>query len=234
MGQGSRRGRHRRRHRRQAAPAHRRQRAHRDRRPGAPLPRHRHHDVRLRRLAGDRDDRGLRSPRRPGPLRQGRARGLDPRRGRQRHVRGAGASQPGRGAAAGQGPDRGRAGPLHARRPQGVHLDHPGRAARLRRRRAAGRGVHDLQLAVDHGRPALARVRAAAPGRCLAAPGAAHGRGRGAGHGRRAPAWSGSRPATGWPRASTRCSRRSASTCRRPARSSPRARSSSRCWSACS
>ena len=74
----------------------------------------------------------------------------------QRHVRGAGAPQPGRGAAAGQGPDRGQAGPLHARRPEGVHLDHQGRAAGLRRRRAAGRGVHDLQLAVDHGRPALA------------------------------------------------------------------------------
>jgi ABC-type sulfate/molybdate transport systems ATPase subunit len=36
----------------------------------------------------------------------------DPRRGRRRHLRGAGASQPGRGPAAGRGPDGGQAGSL--------------------------------------------------------------------------------------------------------------------------
>ena len=57
------------------------------------------------------------------------------------------------------------AGPLHARGPEEVHLDHPDRAARVRLRGDLRRRVHDLQHALDHRRPALARVRAAADGR---------------------------------------------------------------------
>ena len=73
-------------------------------------------------------------------------------------------------------------GPLHARRPQAVHLDHPDRADRVRLRRDPRRGVHDLQHALDHGRPALARVRAAADGRRRPPPGARLGDARGAEH----------------------------------------------------
>ena len=51
--------------------------------------------------------------------------------------------------------------------------------ARLRRHRAARRRVRDLQHAVDHGRPAHARVRHAADARRLAQAGHALGRARG-------------------------------------------------------
>ena len=64
--------------------------------------------------------------------------------------------RPRRGAAAGAGRHRRRAGPLHPRRARAVHLDHPDRAARVRRRGGARRRVHHLQHALDHGRPAHA------------------------------------------------------------------------------
>ena len=61
----------------------------------------------------------------------------------------------GRGAGR-EGHDRPGPGPLHARRARAVHLDHPDRPARLRRRRDPGRRVHHLQHALDHRRPAHA------------------------------------------------------------------------------
>ena len=49
--------------------------------------------------------------------------------------------------------------PLHARRPEAVHRDHQDRPARVRRRGDPRGRVHDLQHALDHRRPAHARVR---------------------------------------------------------------------------
>ena len=86
------------------------------------------------------------------------------------------------------------------------HGDDPLRPARLRRHRAARRRVRDLQHAVDHGRPAHARVRDAADARRLAQAGHALGRARGPRDrprrlGDRARRW-----ASGSPRAWSRCS----------------------------
>ena len=64
----------------------------------------------------------------------------------------------------------------HQRGPQ----RHPVLPARLRRHRAVRRRVRDRQHALDHGRPADARVRDAAHARRLAPAGAALGRARGA------------------------------------------------------
>jgi putative ABC transport system permease protein len=66
------------------------------------------------------------------------------------------AGRPRGGAAGRAGGQRAEAGPLHARRPGGLHLDHPDRAAGVRRRGDPGRRVHDLQHALDHRRAAHA------------------------------------------------------------------------------
>ena len=203
LGDRPRRGRHRRRHRREAAPARRRQR--RASRPPARRAASRVVGIATLRhgqVARHRDDRGVRPARRAEAVRQGRARttrSSSPARG------GVPAAQVRRNLAAAlpqrQGPDGRQAGPLHARRAEAVHLDHQGRPAGLRRRRDPRRRVHDLQLAVDHRRPAHARVRAAADGRRLAPPGAALGRAPRRWPSAPAAARSASPPASGWPRA---------------------------------
>ena len=110
-----------------------------------------------------------------GPLR------LDPRRRKRRHVgRRTSARRSPPSSATAPGADRGRPRPLHARRPEDVHRDHQGRPARVRRRGDPRGRVHDLQHALDHRRPAHARVRDAAHGRRRAPPGARLGDGRGA------------------------------------------------------
>ena len=99
--------------------------------------------------------------------------------------------------------------------------------ARVRRDRALRRHLRDREHALDHDRPAHARVRDAADARRDAAPGAAVGDPRGIRH---RPARFDRRPvrsASGWRRASTRSSSRSGSTCRRREPCSRRARSSS-------
>ena len=129
-------------------------------------------------------------------------------------------------AAAGQGPRRqdrrrpgqgGRQG--HQREPE-VHHVLP---ARLRRHRAVRGRVRDPQHALDHRRPALARVRDAAHPRRLAASGHALGHPRRA---HRRPPRLGARAVLGLgiAKGMTRSSRPSASTCRSPAPCSRRAR----------
>ena len=77
--------------------------------------------------------------------------------------------------------DRRRAGGSRRRRTSNERARvHPLLPARLRRHRAVRRRVRHLQHALDHGRPAHARVRDAAHARRLAPPGAALGRARGA------------------------------------------------------
>ena len=100
-----------------------------------------------------------------GAVRPRRPRRRDPRRRPRRRRPRAAAGGPGAGAPAGERHDGRRAGPLHARRAGAVHLDHPDRAAGVRRRRGARGRVHDLQHALDHRRAADARARAAADGR---------------------------------------------------------------------
>ena len=231
LGRRPRRGRHRRGHRRQAAPAHRRQIAHRDRRPGAELPRHRHHDF------GSVDSLGTATI---AVFDLHAAQGLFDKAGRvdsilveaAAAVRRAGAPQPGRGAAAGQGPDAakqdrftldGLKGFISIIK--GVLLGFGGVALLV----GAFTIFNSLSIIVAQRSREFGLLRlAGASRRQVLRTVVAEALIMGA----RPPAPSGSRPASGWPRASTRCSRRSGSTCRRPARSSPRARSSSRCWSA--
>ena len=97
----------------------------------------------------------------------------------ERHVAGAaqGGDRPRAGArtsrsAPARSRPRSRRGPLRRARP------HPHRAAGVRRRRAAGRRLPDLQHVHGHRRAADAGVRAAAHARRLAAAGAALGAGR--------------------------------------------------------
>ena len=111
------------------------------------------------------------------------AAGLDPRGRPARDERRAGAPGAGhRAARHAADPDRGRPRPLHARRPERVRGHHRDRAAGLRRRGDPGRRVHDLQHAVDHGRPARPGVRPAADGGRGAPPGARLRPRGGAGH----------------------------------------------------
>ena len=146
----------------------------------ATLPDHRHRLVRRRRLARLRQHRGLGRPDRPGAA---RARGplrLDLDRRQGRHVAGGARRAPcGRWSrhARGQGQRQAGRGGLRAGR-QG-HVLHPLLPARLRRHRAVRRRVRDLQHALDHRRPAHARVRDAADARRLAQAGPALGPARG-------------------------------------------------------
>ena len=115
-----------------------------------------------------------------------------------------------------------------------VHLVPAQLPARVRRHRAVRRQLRDRELALDHDRPADARVRDAAHARRDAAPGAAldhHrvARRRHARVDRRALP----RPSA-WPRACSSSSTPSASRCRTAGSSSRRGRSSSRCSSASS
>ena len=141
----------------------------------------RHRLVRRRRLARLRQHRGLGPRDRAGAARPRGPLRLDLDRRGGRHV--AGRARPRRAAARPEPRSRSRTAP--SRRPrtraqsgQGDGL-HPLLPARLRRHRAVRRRVRDLQHAVDHRRPAHARVRDAADARRLAQAGAALGPARG-------------------------------------------------------
>ena len=179
---------------------------------------HRHRLVRRRRLARLRQHRGLGhhdradAARPRGPLR------LDLDRGEAGHLAGRSSCGPSsRSSPANlEVKDSDAAGRRTTRRTQRQPGDDPLLPARLRRHRAVRRRVRDLQHAVDHGRPAHARVRHAADARRLAQAGHALGRARGPRDRPRRLASSGSSLGSGSPRAWSPCSARSASTCRRP------------------
>ena len=131
-------------------------------------------------LARRRDDRGLRPAHRPGALQQGGPARPDLRR-----------REAGRVVVRAREPDRVGAAAAHAgadRRAAGEGADRRDRLAarvpallpaRVRRHRALRRRVRDRQHALDHDRPADARVRHAPDGRCLALAGALDRRPRG-------------------------------------------------------
>ena len=149
---------------------------------------------------------------RAGAVRQGRALRLDPRRRRA-------TASPAPTCARRCPPALGRrpqvqtaadAGPLHARRAEAVRHDHPARPAGLRRRRACSSARSRSSTRSRSPSPSArassgccgwSAPRAARCSRSVVVEALAIGA---AGL-----AWSGSPPASGWPRASTRCSRRS-------------------------
>ena len=144
------------------------------------LPDHRHRLLRRGRLARLRQHRDLGRQDRAGAAGSRGSLRHDLDRGQGRHL--AGRARPRRAAARpaharGQGQRQaGRGGVRAARQGHGVH---PLLPARLRRHRAVRRRVRDLQHALDHRRPAHARVRDAADARRLAQAGPALGQARG-------------------------------------------------------
>ena len=177
---GTRAGRDRRRHRREAALRARRLGARLDGRHHGVLPDHRHRLVRRRRLARFRQRRHLGRKDRPGVARPRRALRHDLDRREGRHVScGTGpcraAAHPGH--ARGQGQRQaGRGGVRGGRQGNGLH---PVLPARLRSHRALRRRLRDLQHAVDHGGSTHPRVRDPADARRLAQAGPAVGPARG-------------------------------------------------------
>ena len=198
------RGRHRRRDRREGATTRSARRV-THRRPAArprALRGRRHRPLRHREVARHRDRRGVRPAHRAAAVRQGRAattRSSSPAR----------SGVPGRRRP--QGRRRRRSAPARRCRPPRPRTasrstglkqfigDHQDRPARVRRRGGPRGRVHDLQHALDHRRPAHARVRAAADGRRRAPPGARLGADRGAGPRRSARRSSASPPASASP-----------------------------------
>ena len=110
--------------------------------------------LRQRAVDGHRDVRRLRPRRRARRCSAAATGRRDPRRRARRRRAGAAARGPGRALPPASVTTAADAGPLHPRRAGAVHLDHPDRAAGVRRRRRPGRRVHDLQHALDHRRPA--------------------------------------------------------------------------------